>query len=368
MDPQHPQTPSSTTTTPQGDHPPAGNAPLQHHHPVDQRTELEKFVSRSVNEMQQNWDGYGSKVVLYLSLGLLLVAAIVYWTRTKDNYQLAAWTQLNTAGSPVDLESIAEEFKDLPAGQWAALQAAEMHLAQATQLMFQDRKSAETELKSAREGYESILSGSNFPAEIRQRAQYGLAKTLETSSNGDLAPAIKAYEEAIAMNKESVTAELSQARIEELKLPAAKEFYAWFSQQNPEPEDLKTPDDKPQTGSTVPSIPDMGSNLSSPLGSSTLSSPMGSMTVSEPETSTSVPALTAPITPDPAFENKPEEGKPAEPPANTEAPMKEEAKAETPAPAETPSTTPESKPEAEKTDTPAPTETPAESAPAGNPQ
>jgi hypothetical protein len=360
-----------------------GEAPLQHHHQVDNRTELEKFVTRSVGEMQSNWDGFGSKVVLYLSLGLLLIAAIVYWTRTKDNEQIEAWSSLSLASSPVDLETIATNFPNLAAGQWAALQAADGHLTMATQMMFQDRKSAPAELKAARDGYEGILKGGNFPVEIKQRAQYGLARVLETSSTGELEPAIKAYEEAVKLSPDSVTAGLAKKRIEELKQPGAKEFYAWFSQQNPVREDLEAPKDG-QTPSTslAPEAPMMNSTLTNPAGSTT--SPSMTSPLSDAETSTTAPPLMAPLSSpatsaDPAFNGAPAEAPAVTPATETpvtpapaaEAPMKEEPKTDAPVPTpatESPSTTPEAKPAGESQPAaPATTEKPAEPAPASNP-
>ncbi len=276
----------------------------QVHHHEPEKTELEKLMLHAVNDLQQNWDGYGSKVVLYVSLAVLLLAAGIYYTRSNEGYAESAWGQLSMANDPADFQTVVDSFPGIAASQWAELHVAESHLRNATGLMFQDRTSAVAELKIAEAGFQTILD-QNYPAQIRSRALFGLGRVQETLSDGGLESARKTYERVVKDFPDTTVAELAQERIDALSKPSAQEFYAWFHAQNPKPEDRPAPQDG-QPGETetmeslAPNIPLFGESLDE-SGTTTeaegssgqnmltvpdLTNPMPTESTTTPETST----------------------------------------------------------------------------------
>jgi hypothetical protein len=67
------------------------------------------------------------------------------------------------------------------------------------------------------------------PQEIRERALIGLARTLESMSDGSEDDAIKAYETFVKEFPKSEYQADAQSRIGILKSGHGQEFYAWFS-------------------------------------------------------------------------------------------------------------------------------------------
>ena len=148
----------------------------------------------------------------------LLVAAVAFWwTRSAETEIETGWTLLRSAQSLDDFGNIVDKFKDKPAGQWAQLILAEANLKTAMPLMFTNRELALTDLKSARQGFESLLQEKGVTPSIRERALWGLALCLESTCDGNTTKAIEAYEKLLSDFPETIFKAVADDRIASLK-------------------------------------------------------------------------------------------------------------------------------------------------------
>lgn len=183
-----------------------------------------------------------------VSLILLLGGGIYWWTRTADSETATGWTMLDSAQNLEEFGTVVDKFKGKPPGQWAQLFVAETNLKTALPLMFSNREIAVVDLKSAREGFESLLQQSAVDPTIRERALWGYALCLEAASDGNTAKAVEAYDKLIQEFPESIFKTVAEDRVTALKRDTAKEFYTWFSRENPKPPDARPRDFKNESG------------------------------------------------------------------------------------------------------------------------
>jgi hypothetical protein len=180
---------------------------------------------------------------------------------------------LRASGTAEDFANVADEYSGSQVGAWARLQEAESHLHSGIRLSFADRTAARDDLQEAREAYDTVLANPAAPLPVRERALYGLARTLETlagiqtaEKDGDaskpaatLDEAVAAYEQLLKQFNQTLYANVAKERIAELKKPSTQDFYAWFRQQNPTPADRALPRD-----GLPPGHPPLGGGLSFP--------------------------------------------------------------------------------------------------------
>ncbi|MGH7127224.1 MAG: tetratricopeptide repeat protein, partial [Planctomycetaceae bacterium] len=161
------------------------------------------------------------------------------------------WTQLAAAKTAEDYENLAESdaFADSPVAAWAQLLAAERHLEDGLEETFSDMKAAVGTLELAEEGFATLIETEDVPPEIRERALYGHATTLEILSEKNTKPAVEAYETLLDEFPQSLYAETAKERIDALQTKSARDFYVWFHDENRRPADLDRPNDgSPTTG------------------------------------------------------------------------------------------------------------------------
>jgi len=177
--------------------------------------------------------------------GAILVAALgFWWTRSAETNEEAGWTLLDSAQNLEEFGNVVDKYKDKPAGQWARLIVSETNLRTAMPLMFTNREIALADIKSAREGFETLLQEKSANPNVRERALWGLALSLETTSDGNTAKAIEAYERLLSEFPDSIFKAVADVRISNLKKDEAKEFYAWFSKETPKPPEARPRDFK----------------------------------------------------------------------------------------------------------------------------
>ncbi len=178
-------------------------------------------------------------------IGVLLVSAVGYWwTSSTDSGVATGWTMLDTAEGLEDYGSVVDKFKGQPPGQWAQLQVAEKTLQTAMPLMFTNREIALTDVKRAREGFESLLQDKTIPPTVRERALWGMALCLETACSGDTSKPVEAFGRLIDDFPDSIFKVVAEERIAALKKSDAGEFYAWFSKEKPQPPEARPRDFK----------------------------------------------------------------------------------------------------------------------------
>ncbi|HAH45382.1 MAG TPA: hypothetical protein DCM07_11120, partial [Planctomycetaceae bacterium] len=86
-------------------------------------------------------------------------------------------------------------------------------------------------------------------SEIRERALFGLARTEDTMSDGDLKAATELYKKLIQEFPDSIFRKLAEQRVKveegekvaALEQKSTQSFYKWFHAQSPKPGDRQQP-------------------------------------------------------------------------------------------------------------------------------
>jgi hypothetical protein len=192
---------------------------------------------------------------------IVVIVAVIVVTGSGRGASEAGWSRFAEAASASDFANVASDFPDSEVAVWARLREAEMQLGEGIQLQFTDRAAANSQLKKSSEAFDAVIDRASALPEARERALLGKARVLEVTSDGDLSKAIDAYKAFAQGFPESVWTEQVSARIKTLESGQATEFYAWFSQQNPKPEDRPNPQDglppgHPELPVSLPAIPE----------------------------------------------------------------------------------------------------------------
>lgn len=188
-------------------------------------------------------DQYGNAATIVACVAMIGGAIWYSYSRTSSARSESAWAQYSQARTAEDFGNIADVFSNTEVGTWARLGEGERLVDSGISLMFTDREAALGELKKADEAFRKVLSTKSGPDVARERAAWGLAKSTEAQCDGDTTKAIEGYTALLNQFPKSIYKAAAEERIESLKSPEAKEFYAWFHKQNPKPADLKKPKD-----------------------------------------------------------------------------------------------------------------------------
>jgi len=222
----------------------------EHRHEL-QTNELEKLTSKGQDFFEQ----HGNTVLIVLCVIMLVSAGVIYRVRSSQVVATHGWGQLVQANSPVELETIGQRWPDSPAGRYAKLREAESLLESGIQQSFSHREAAESDLKKAKEIFAALIQSESIPQPIDERAKFGLASAIEATSDTDVTDAIKAYEGLVNKYPNTIFKSICESRIENLKARSSQEFYAWFQQQNPSPQDRDTVQDTPFVPPEFPQQP-----------------------------------------------------------------------------------------------------------------
>lgn len=188
-------------------------------------------------------DQYGNAATIVACVAMIGGAIWYSYTRTSSSRSEAAWAQYSQARSAEDFGNIADVYSSTEVGTWARLGEGERLLDSGISLMFTDREGALGDLKKADDAFRKVLGNKSGPDVARERASWGLAKSTEAQSDSDTTKAIEGYTALLNQFPKSIYKAAAEERIESLKSPDAKEFYAWFHKQNPKPPELKKPKD-----------------------------------------------------------------------------------------------------------------------------
>ena len=258
-----------------------------------------------------------------IGVAFVLACGIYYW-RTTSAVEASAWNELAQSRSAEDYAQVASEFSSSRVANWAKLREANSYLETALRDSFENREKANTDLKKAKELLTGLATVKG-PQELRQQALFAYARCLEMTSDGDLKPAIAAYENLLREIPDTTFKREAEQRIKSLNSPDAKEFYAFFSKQNPKPAAPPKPNDTKAGGKAgllgggtdpfKPLTPGLGEihENTTPVGEG------GVPLLSPPK----LPEVTLPDEVKPAIKSAPK--------AATETPKAEDKPAETPA-------------------------------------
>ncbi|MFT5328380.1 MAG: hypothetical protein ACI8P0_006293 [Planctomycetaceae bacterium] len=208
---------------------------------------------------------HGKQIAFGVIALVILFGAASYVVNNSHGDAEKRWSEFAAAQSASDFANVASDFPGTDVAVWARLTEGEMQLREAVQLQFSDRAAAGGKFKSAGEALESVLGNADLPTAARERALLGQARLLEANSDGNLDEGnmdevILAYKKVKGIQG-SIYASLVESRIEALQKEDTQSFYAWFSQQNPKPEDRARPQDglpsgHPELPVSLPPIPD----------------------------------------------------------------------------------------------------------------
>lgn len=185
------------------------------------------------NELAKLLMGGGNKVGPYVSFiiyGLLAVAAVWAIVRlTSGNMQakqLQAWDSYTIATLPgrfdtEQLKSAAAQYAGEPIGELAQIAWADSQLSTGCQGFFSNKQQALESLDGALKEYQSLASSAG-DKNLRDRAQLGIAKTLE--AKGEITAAIAEYEKVTGP-----FSEMADARAKELEEINAADYADWLA-------------------------------------------------------------------------------------------------------------------------------------------
>ncbi len=199
----------------------------EHRHEL-QTNELGKFAEKAAIYI----DRHGNRLMIGICVVALALSGGIFWWRTQRGNQMAAWTDLSTAinnGKPEVFQGVWDDHKGTVPGLWAKVHEGDAWLGQGVEAAFRNVEKSAEDLKKARAAFEVVAGERRAPKEIRERALMGLARTLESMSDGSEGVAVKAYEDFVKEFPNSEYKADVQSRIEILKSGRGQEFYAWFS-------------------------------------------------------------------------------------------------------------------------------------------
>lgn len=204
---------------------------------ADKRHELQKneladwLGNHAEGAADYFWPIVGGVVVAFA-----LAIGVVWYMNSRDAASATAWGKYFQAhGEREDergaaMKKVADTYKDSVAAQWAKLGYADLALAKAANLMFNDRSEATAKLKEAKDAYEELLKSARDP-EILTRAQFGMARTLETDCKPEEAK--KYYELVAKADKDSALSKAAARDAERMSDPQTVEFLNWFATAQP---------------------------------------------------------------------------------------------------------------------------------------
>lgn len=211
------------------------------------------------------------KIEPYTKLIAVGVAIVVFGAMAYGFYRSAevgarsdaTLELLQNAGSsdPDALASVGDRYADTSAGELAKLLQADALLSEGVSGLFNDREAAQGQLDEALKQY-TLVADTSKDMLLRSRANFGVARALE--SKGEIDKAISAYNQVIDIGESAAIATAARNRIDHLKNPMTKEFFAWFDEQDFTPPDPTAPPTLP-SGVSLPDLPDLDLPDVSPL-------------------------------------------------------------------------------------------------------
>ena len=173
-----------------------------------------------------------------VAIGVLaVIVAYTWWSHASAEQAAQAWNQVYSAlNQPDALARVANDNRDSPAGQMAAVLAADSYLAEGCELLFQDKARANDALKNAISMYQSPQLNQTHSPMLQERACFGLARAMECKGEADdLKEASRLYQEVATKWPHGAYVAEAKQRIGDLKNRETKLMYDDFAKFNPTP-------------------------------------------------------------------------------------------------------------------------------------
>lgn len=199
-------------------------------------------LGQAVQAVGHRLEDHTTKIVAVVCGILLIAAAVIWWSRQSGAVAATAWTMLENAQNVDDFGLIREKYQGTIAGRWARLRESELYLQSGMAQMFENRELALTDLKKSKEGFEQLVAHKPADPVIQERALWGLSQVLEATCDGDTTKAVESYQRLLNEIPETYFKAIAEQRVASLKTGGAKDFYAWYSKQNPKPRENRPKD------------------------------------------------------------------------------------------------------------------------------
>ena len=311
-------------------------------------------LAKLLRESRPFLERYGTALIYGVAF-LLAVAAVVIYVGRRPPATAEESAKLLKAETPEEFSDIALNAPGTPIGQSASLREGEMILQNALRNLFTNRKVGLEELDQAEKIYRKLDDEQSLDEQARLKVAVGIARILEARCDGSdtaIKSAVDAWDEVLKIAPDSkIFSALAEDRKKKLALPATKEFYAWFQQQNPAPGDtLGLPQDGPGAVPAIPGHSGLGlegliPSLPAQPTPTAPADPAAPAAPPEGEKPAEQPAAPAPDAPAPAA---PAPDAPAPDAPAPDAPAPDAPKADAPAPDPAPETPPQPAPDAPK--------------------
>lgn len=204
----------------------------QRRHELQQNV-LADILGRWIVRIRPYWrlmvGGLVLAVAAFLIFRLVTVRREAQLGQSWAEYMEASETQ-----DPDRLRYVAEQYEGSPASLWAWQAVADIHMAQASQLLTTDRRQAFEQLQEAAEAYQRVRQDATDRL-LKQRATFGLAQVREAENKLD--EAAELYREVQTSWPDSPLADFARRRLANVQDQATRDFYAWYYRQNVQPRD-----------------------------------------------------------------------------------------------------------------------------------
>jgi hypothetical protein len=224
--------------------------------------ENEVQLAKLLKESKPFFERYGTTMI-YGAAALMAIAAVAVYFQRQPAPTAEVSRELLLATTAEDFQAVADESPDSPIGILARLRQADSELEDAVSKMFTDREAAQDKLESAEKAYKQLEDRKDIIDSVRERVLVGLARVAECRCDGTddgMNAATAAWERVLSTFPDSKTFKaIAESRIKRLASNDSREFYKWFSQQNPKPgDDLLMPQDGgPGPVPSTPMFPDL---------------------------------------------------------------------------------------------------------------
>lgn len=279
--------------------------------------ENEVQLAKLLKESKPFLERYGTTMI-YAVAAVMAIAAVVVYVQRQPAPTAEVSRDLLLATTAEDYQAVADESPDSPIGILARLRQADRELEDAVSNMFTNREAAQDNLQSAEKAYMQLEDRKDIIDAVRERVLVGLARVAECRCDGTddaMNAATAAWERILKDFPDSKTFKaIAEARIKRLASDDSREFYAWFSTQNPKPgDDLLMPQDGgPGQVPSAPLFPDL-QNFGLPGSEAPTPNATTSEAPAETPAGIEPPSLATPAADKPA--ETPATPEPADPPA-----------------------------------------------------